>query len=365
MKYFMVCLIFTFLFTANIAQARRGIADSGGGTVISCEDNSYSLLDYWEANQRGLIIKFEEGIEFDYKVEILLDRLAKFNPIRARKYRKYWDNFFREAMFVDTENLGIVTDVGPVPVPLGCELIQAAGQLVDLLPGDPRYYISQPVWNKLSETDKAGLVIHEIIYRDYLEEKLNVPTTRKIRYFNLLLGSNSLELFNTDKQKYDISFKLGLSSFQTTKNFPIKILECDYYCEALKVTFNEKGTIQSGFVFDSVFSLLLPAETKLMVSSQWKDEKISFNGEGLPTSEQKYLIEPNQEIKIKIGKQEWVNRASDYNTELVILGNNLSVSNHKMGIDSVLSELGKVLCEAKTSIHLKLTNTNIKIKTCN
>jgi hypothetical protein len=68
-----------------------------------------------------------------------------------------------------------------------------------VLPEVKRFSIQRQLWAQLSHDDRAGLVLHEIIYREAIEK--GHKDSRMARYLNALVGSQQLDHFT--QAQYD------------------------------------------------------------------------------------------------------------------------------------------------------------------
>ncbi|MBV2169341.1 MAG: hypothetical protein KUL82_11610 [Bdellovibrio sp.] len=188
-------LLFIFSFHVSCFAFAGGDWVGNGGNIVQCGAGArMQLLDYYETEMRGLNIDLgNETVTYIDKVQYVLKRLSKINPGRAEKYRVWAHQFLQEIQWIDDSNIRPIKDIGPVILPEGCELIQTVSQYPDeqIPPGGKRYAISQKVWNHLSEEDKAGLVLHELIYREAILNKQ--ISSLKVRFFTGLISSQDME----------------------------------------------------------------------------------------------------------------------------------------------------------------------------
>ncbi len=143
-----------------------------GGDVLECKENgrvtSIELLDFYEARFMGrpyTIDLGEESLSVIEKVEIFLERIDRVDPERGERYRNFWSVFFDEAQ-IEPMDLIDIPDSGHIGVPYGCGIKQAAIHREPIRRTDKRYFIDQSFWDLLDNTNKAGLIIHEIVYRE-------------------------------------------------------------------------------------------------------------------------------------------------------------------------------------------------------
>jgi hypothetical protein len=144
-----------------------------GGDVVVCRDNasriaSIELLDFYEGRFRyGLEPDLSAGETWLEKLEHTLARLARVDPELAKGFKAEVESFAENALFWPGIQLVDIPDSGHIAIPHGCEIVQIAVQKDPQFPDEKRYTISQDLWDDpaMSEASRAGLVLHEIIYR--------------------------------------------------------------------------------------------------------------------------------------------------------------------------------------------------------
>lgn len=188
------------LFSAFVslhAQA-TGRTVGNGGDVVVCENQagviqSIELLDFYE----GRILK---GIKTDFgpqartveeKVAAALTRLERVSPARAKLYKERALQFFADTLFLEDGHLADIRDAGDIVIPNGCRIAQIANQSTPLYPDDKRYVIDSSLWTALDTDSQAGLILHEIIYREAIE--LGHENSVSTRLLNSGLCSQKIE----------------------------------------------------------------------------------------------------------------------------------------------------------------------------
>jgi hypothetical protein len=200
--YVIVSLLASLLTTA--AQAGRDVGS--GGIVVKCLNAdevpiSSELLDFYEARALLNLPVRDDLLVLEQQAFILtsLRALFVFDPSRALRLAGWYSDFFNESSFLQDIALTDTNDADNVAVPDGCILQQTAIQKEPLFPEEKRYYLSQSVWNYLSEKDRAGLILHELIYRDAIA--LGQTNSRRTRLFLGLLTSNLF--LNLEQKSYE------------------------------------------------------------------------------------------------------------------------------------------------------------------
>jgi hypothetical protein len=158
------------------ALAGGSVGNDGDGVVCRAQDGtiqSVELLDYYEGRvQRGFDLSLGHPAEdFQIKINRILQNLSKLANIRSKKYAELSNDFFNQAVLIPNVDLVDIPDSQNIIVPKNCKVEQLAIQREPQLPGDKRYTISKDLWDQMDGNQKAGLILHEVIYRDALEWK--------------------------------------------------------------------------------------------------------------------------------------------------------------------------------------------------
>lgn len=172
-----LCVLILLLTTAISSGAdATGRTVGNGGDVVLCEDiggkiKSLKLLDFYEAQVlRGISVELgAKTLSVEEKVKYAISRIAHVSPARAKRYREHADLFFSETRFLGDIQLADIPDSGGIVIPRDCRIVQIANQSTPLYSGDARYVIDKDLWDLLDADDRAGLVLHEIVYREALE----------------------------------------------------------------------------------------------------------------------------------------------------------------------------------------------------
>lgn len=196
-KWVVLCSL-TGLFFFNTAAFTATGGSTGGGNVVSCTDpltglKTHRLLDYYEAEtlMPELLPDLSGGKTELEKVDFVLSRLEKHDAKRAQKYRVIAHDFFKNTQFILNKVLPDINDHGYVPKESHCVIEQLAVQNISPFPQAKKYVIRDEFWKKLSVEDRAGLILHEVIYEEAMA--MGQKTSRNSRYFNALVSSKKLE----------------------------------------------------------------------------------------------------------------------------------------------------------------------------
>lgn len=212
-----------------------------GGDAIVCRNSSgqiisAELLDYYEAREiRKINIETgPAGDSVENKINLVLARLKHFDNSRVQRYKKYLDLFTAESKILNADLVDI-PDSEHVSTPKNCHIEQAAIFKEPDISSDPKYFISKEIWTHLDTTNRAGLILHEVIYRTFRED--GSVNSVKARYFHSMLASKDIESweighyvsllkqlqmnFDEDKMEY-LGYRFFISSLDFFPNGKIK-----------------------------------------------------------------------------------------------------------------------------------------------
>lgn len=182
---------FMVIFSACFSLAGDKILN--GGNVIVCKDQTkkiinVELLDFFEARMNGGQLQFAMGnLTWKEHLNSLLDRWATVAPLRTKQYSQWLTTFEQESTLISGVTIPPIPDTGSIFIPVGCYIEPAGFQRNEdeLFPGVKRYVINKDLWDHMDEIQKAGLVLHEIIYREAIP--INHPSTFPTRFLVGLL----------------------------------------------------------------------------------------------------------------------------------------------------------------------------------
>jgi hypothetical protein len=160
-------LLISFVLLFSSLYAHADIRVGNGGDVIACP-GKFELLDYYEARtQRSENLDLlSSASTIDAQVAFALSRLSQVSPHRAEMYKAWYTEFYQQAFFLSGTRFVDIPDSDHIAFPSGCTVEQAIVQVQNPLPGQRRYTINGDLWEKLNEETRAGLILHEIVYRE-------------------------------------------------------------------------------------------------------------------------------------------------------------------------------------------------------
>lgn len=206
-----------FLNVFFIATSAYGAKIIGNGAdVLVCKDGRPPMLyDFWEAMDLTRVTLWNPGGNtYKEKVHSFTTRIAKHFPVLARtieadfvlfeekksvKYGRQWDDI-KDTFPREKYPLQKPEEVYHGNLPNGCNVTQMANQRPPLFPRHPWFLLNGELWESqfdadklkaLDEFNKAGVAVHEIIYRQGLSYGLT--DSLGVRYLVGLLFSDELD----------------------------------------------------------------------------------------------------------------------------------------------------------------------------
>lgn len=192
--------VLNLVLTSSLSFAGGDWVGNGGNVLECAPTEKVQLLDYFEGEQlRHITVDLGTGATYQEKVLFALDRLRVVNPTRAAQYRLWFQSFAEETQWFSQGKFLPIRDSGAVIIPAECEIRQIAIQRPEdlMMPVDKRYVIDLRLWSRLSEADKAGLILHELIYREGIEN--GQSSSPRVRYFNQILSSSKILTYDSPR----------------------------------------------------------------------------------------------------------------------------------------------------------------------
>lgn len=196
-------LCFALFIACGLARASDSPTGvSGGGHILYCTQNalgqpqaSVQLLDYFESRRLYAgepRYPVTEGGNANAtvvdKALIGVERLRARSPMRAKLYSQRVRKFLDEAHWSLTP-LKLIENYD-AHITEGCEVKQLAYQRQRLMPQDSVYMVDLNHWNQLPYDDRAGLILHEVIYREFL--LYGHENSLKVRRLNAALATDEI-----------------------------------------------------------------------------------------------------------------------------------------------------------------------------
>lgn len=194
-----VVVLFVFL-TLNYGVA--GQEGNGGDVIVyhnpgkPSEITKVELVDYFEAQWLyGFNLDLGAmGTDWKKGVQNVLDRIGLYSEYRSELYQSYFDDFLDETNFLSGVVLPDIPDTGDIPMPTNSRIEQIAIQREPRFPRESRYLINVDLWKHLDPQHKAGLILHEIVYRDAIHH--GAKNSIAARYLNGLFSSDDFSMLS-------------------------------------------------------------------------------------------------------------------------------------------------------------------------
>ena len=223
MKYYSQITMFLCLFLSigsSVYAAGGGAVAGNGGKGVVCRDqsnriSSIRVLDFYEADIRGIKIELgDPAISIQDKISLALSRLNAIDSKRAQRYLARSRAFFDDenTVFLYHTQLASTDDSYQISQPDGCDVEQLVVRRDPQFSEDRLWTVNGDLWGHLSNDDKAGLVLHEVIYEEALTQSY-LPQTNSLssRYLNSYVCSKKLQSLS-ERDYLDLIFKLGFNS---------------------------------------------------------------------------------------------------------------------------------------------------------
>ncbi|MEX1099799.1 MAG: hypothetical protein WEB87_05205, partial [Bacteriovoracaceae bacterium] len=198
----------------GVTSAFAGDKGGNGGDVVVCDD-SVRLLDHVEGEARGIYYNLGASNQnYQEHLDEALNRLGRFSDELAAKFEEkiskltqdieqfradinadpsvaYERNSMYEVVNFTTDNLVDIPDSDHSTIPRGCAVEQIAVQKTPKFIGERLYTIDKKLFFQLDEAGVAGLVLHEIIYQDYIQNAWSNNST-ETRSLNTIISSDKI-----------------------------------------------------------------------------------------------------------------------------------------------------------------------------
>lgn len=292
-----------------------GQRDGNSGDAVICSmpggEKKAELLDYFEARKQGMTLYPDEMRRFDEEysnrpipmpnklARDVFKRISKFDS-RLNAWADVADQFcgknassgheyFQSRDLRDDLNFKAFNaeDSGKVDLPENCSLRQAALQYWNSYYAERQYVFSNEFWDNCGNggdsyfhtTERAGLLVHEIVYRS-LFERGQTDSTKARRFVAQI---SRLDADKMTQAQYDsLAHEAGFDDLMKIYNYKNNQVEIAYSSD--KVTYQQASTACSryGVGFDLIqadgLSLLNEDSDQLLTDMgldnfRYKDER--------------------------------------------------------------------------------------------
>lgn len=168
MGSFMKYLFFSVVLIPFLAFATGGV-DGGGGKSVVCRDKAgdivtAELLDLYEGRvQYGLVIESSSDSVL-VQMENAIKRIAKGRGLKFQEVVLFAGDYVNTNKTILPAGTGLrsVNDSHHVIIPKDCRVEQLAH-----FTSQNQILIDGEIWNKLDDTNKAALLVHEALYKEF------------------------------------------------------------------------------------------------------------------------------------------------------------------------------------------------------
>ncbi len=197
MKCFMLMMLL-----AVVSGAHAGERVGNGGNAVVCYTDStkqkvvsVEMFDHWEMSRvykNQYTLNFlNSSLSIEEIMTDIITRIAKFDIYRAKQYQAIALQILSDIpQIMNNSDLPVIEDDHPNFTPKApCYKEQFAVQIKDPSPNQNRFEISKRLWESPYTTnqDRAGLILHEVFYRDFIEN--GATDSDDTRMFNFLVSS--------------------------------------------------------------------------------------------------------------------------------------------------------------------------------
>lgn len=229
LKQFSIGMMVTLSFICTKAFADGDRVGNGGDAVLCYTDGKTKAmtLDYYEMENQTLMKNHVEELPGNHldKVRAVIKRTILYNPFLSARMEKYLQIFINSHLITESSYLVDIadSDISLIQLPPNCWLVQAAIQVKKPEPFTPKFLIERETWELMDETQKAGLVLHEILYLMFLDGKHEYDRSFTQREF-IYRFVNKRELDGKENSDLTRKFVRVLSSEQ----FHIKMSQKEF-----------------------------------------------------------------------------------------------------------------------------------------
>lgn len=155
-----------------------GGVNSGGGYVVACKENEvtkYQFLDFFEAEQKTkkmVYIDIPASADEYETASAAIERIRRFSPALASEWQQTVQDFkFSEMTFVKNAKIKDIDDAEMIIDDIeNCEVLQAAVQVKEPARNEFRLFVSEALWKGMDTKTRAGLLVHEAIYKTAMQQ---------------------------------------------------------------------------------------------------------------------------------------------------------------------------------------------------
>lgn len=225
-------IVATVIYLSTVS-ALAGGANGGGGHGTLCR-NEVKLLDYLQVESQWTDLKLDMGnrrTTVDQALKIVLDRLAKINPNRARLYREKISEMRDKMNFHKSRNTH-TNDSSFLFIPEGCKGDLTIGrQMKPQYRGDREFNFDSNLLKKMKDgRHEAGLYLHEAIEWEYLNGggKTDSTLVRRVAHFNAFISSDKMNDITLKEYISEVLSSQLFKRFDVQHGIPVIMYDGDF-----------------------------------------------------------------------------------------------------------------------------------------
>lgn len=174
-------LLILMLF-ANSVFAGNGNEVGNGGDAVICRGKVPVLLDYYERknfHHRPIKGKWKK------QVSMRITSIKKWSPRLSSQFLNVLKKIDKRLLFKSNTKFRDIKDSFEVDLRKDCKIEQVAIRQSSPQ-GIDEIHINKDLWDKMEEGDRAGLILHEIVYEHFiaLGEKNSIKARDFVRFMS-------------------------------------------------------------------------------------------------------------------------------------------------------------------------------------
>ena len=198
---FLILLLSVF----TLVPGWAGGVNSGGGYVVACKENdktTYRMWDFVEAEMKTNKLDYLPAIQGADEYELAMaaiNRISGFSPDLAAEWQQTIKDFKTfDVKFINNAKIKDIDDADSLFTDIeNCELLQVAVQVKKPAGNEFRLYIDETIWKAMDVYTRAGLLVHEAIYKTAMAQGHTKSTD--FRRITALLFNRNLDQMSADE----------------------------------------------------------------------------------------------------------------------------------------------------------------------
>lgn len=192
MRFFAAVLI---LVTMSTAFAGNEVGNGGSVLYNLHTGKAFMFYDHFEARERyHLFVQWPSASRDVEVAQKFAERICPHDVGLCEKLKGWVQSFYDEVLFTD-KVLTPVNDTGMMHIPQGYGIAQLIVQYQHPHTKKVSYQIRRKFWSELSHRDRAVGILHEVVYRRFIELKGEDINSVEVRYLVALIISDEIRLW--------------------------------------------------------------------------------------------------------------------------------------------------------------------------